>query len=151
MFTGRVSRPEYREIASTEKRGLEPQETGHDQRKSQVGPEIGSRVGRSQRVGVRLPFGPLPLTKDKQVKSCKPRRRVPVNPTNVLATGLHEKDNMRVGVTVAPRKVIATERKSIARTFAAPRFDMGEYSPTSTIVNELVKLGVDDLSYHTKG
>lgn len=84
------------------------------------------------------------------MKSCKPRRNKPVDPTHVLASSLTANDNMRVGVTVAPRKVVATERVSISRTFAAPRFDMGEYSPTATHVNELLKLGVSDFSDNEK-
>ena len=73
------------------------------------------------------------------MKSAKPRKRIPVNPVDVLATGLHQQDNMRVGMTVAPRKVVVTERVSISRKFTAPRIDMGEYSPCSTHAVEMDK------------
>lgn len=61
------------------------------------------------------------------------------NPTSVLATGLHESDNMRVGMTVAPRKVMVTARKPISRKFVAPRIEMGEYTPVSTHAVEMDK------------
>ena len=77
------------------------------------------------------------------MKSAKPRKRYPVNPADVLATSLDARDNMRVGMTVAPRKVVATARVSISRVFAAPRLDMGEYAPVSTHNVEMAKYGKD--------
>ena len=77
------------------------------------------------------------------MKSAKPRKRYPVNPVDVLATSMDARDNMRVGMIAAPRKVIVTERESIARKFTAPRLDMGEYAPVSTHNVEMAKYGKD--------
>ena len=72
------------------------------------------------------------------------RKRSPGrNPLDVLATSMDARDNMRVGMTVAPRKVVVTERESIARKFTAPRLDMGEYAPVSTHNVEMAKYGKD--------
>lgn len=74
------------------------------------------------------------------MKSAKPRKRYPVNPVDVLATSMDARDNMRVGMIAAPRKVLVTERESIARQFTAPRLDMGEYVPVSTHNVEMEKM-----------
>ena len=76
------------------------------------------------------------------------RKRSPGrNPLDVLATSMDARDNMRVGITVAPRKVVATERVSISRVFTAPRLDMGEYSPVPTHVRQIQNLSSKDYNY----
>ena len=69
------------------------------------------------------------------MKRCKPRRNRPVNPLDVLATGLDARDHVVVGVREV-REVRVTQRVSIKRTFNAPRIEMGEYSPVSTLAAE---------------
>lgn len=77
------------------------------------------------------------------MKRCKPRRNAPVNPTDVLATDIDARDNMRVGIQVV-RNVRVTDRPSIRAKFTAPRNDMGEYSPVATHASEYEKMtGVD--------
>lgn len=63
--------------------------------------------------------------------------------TNVLATGVFEQDNMRVGLISAARKVTVTDRPTIRARFTAPRIDMGEYTPVSTHATELYKYTQD--------
>lgn len=65
----------------------------------------------------------------------------------VLATSVHEKDNMRVGITVAPRKFVATARVSIQAPFTAPRLDMGEYQQVSTHAQQIDKISGTDYDY----
>jgi RNase P protein component len=78
----------------------------------------------------------------RSAKRIAAKRNMLAGTPAVLATGLMANDNMRVGITVAPRKVIATQRESIKHTFAAVRLDMGEYQQTSTHIQEMQKLGV---------
>lgn len=63
------------------------------------------------------------------------RRRQGRNPLDVLATSLDARDNMFVG-TREVREVRVTQRVSIKRPFNAPRIEMGEYSPVSTLSAE---------------
>lgn len=77
----------------------------------------------------------------------KRRKNRGKNPLAVLATSITAQDNMRVGITVAPRKVVVTERVSISRVFTAPRLDMGEYSPVPTHVRQIQDLSSKDYNY----
>lgn len=71
-------------------------------------------------------------------KSARKVSAVVLDSTALLST-VTQRDNVRVGITVAPRKVMVTPRVSISRKFVAPRIDMGEYTPVSTHAVEMDK------------